>query len=79
MLDVNFDFEHINFTNRSATHRSRKKQTNSVYQDETSRYIPSLLDLHCLQTDLFYSAELKGLKLVNEHCLMFSNILLEVY
>ena len=34
---------------------------NSVDPDETARYEPSHLDLHCLQRYLYWSAGLKGL------------------
>ena len=35
---------------------------NSVDPDETARYEPSHLDLHCLQRYLYWSAGMKGLK-----------------
>ena len=37
----------------------------SVDPDETAGYEPSRLDLHCLQRDLIWSAELKGLNEFN--------------
>ena len=36
--------------------------TNSVDPDETARDEPSHLDLHCLQSSLNWSSEMKGLQ-----------------
>ena len=47
--------------NRGFSLRSRT-MANSVHPDETARYEPSHLDLHCLQRYMCKSAGMKGLK-----------------
>ena len=41
--------------------------TNSVDPDETDRYEPSHLDLHCLQGYLFWSADITELVVCNDN------------
>ena len=43
----------------------RSQKANSVDPDETARYEPSHLDLHCLHRYMFWSAVLKGLTMAS--------------
>ena len=43
----------------------KNRMANSVDPDETSRYVPSHLDLNCLHSYLFWSVRLNGLKCYN--------------
>ena len=49
-------------TNRNFS-KTTKQKGSSVDPDETARYEPSHLDLHCLHRYLFWSDGLKGLTL----------------
>ena len=56
---LNFDIS-TNAKKRFNT-KIKYRIANSVDPDETARYEPSHLDLHCLHRHLFWSAGLKGL------------------
>ena len=45
--------------------QNNKRMADSADPDETTRYEPSHLDLHCLQRYLYWSAALKGLTSFN--------------
>ena len=66
-----FDFEHINFTNRSATHRSRKKKQCISRWDESLQTVSARSTLFANWSVLFCRVE--RVKLVNEHlCFLIS-------
>ena len=56
-----FAFGHAINVNRAVSQKIKYRMTKSVDPDETARYEPSHLNLHCLQGYLFWSTMLKGL------------------
>ena len=62
MACSDYDFEYIHCYEKGCLSYIKNKMVNSVDPDETARYEPSHLELHCLQNYLFWSAEFQVLK-----------------
>ena len=53
------EFGHVHLSKKGFQSQIKNRMANSVGPDETARYEPSHLDLHCLHMYLFWSAGLK--------------------